>query len=131
MDRNESNFTSYLKECIVNMLETTGRNKCPIPLILYTKSGNMLDVYVKQDTDYYFNTPFFIIKKIDKTNDCVLLSSLEPVGIDGCTVDFPIGCVYSLIETNKCLTVNLSCFCGIQTLSSKLVNRDIPIIQPK
>ena len=131
VDRNECNFTSYLIECLVNVLDKQKRTKHPIPLMFFTDNGDLLDVYVKQDTDTYFNSPFFIVKKIDKTNDCVLFSPLEPVGIDGCTVDFPVGCVYSLIETNKCLTVNLSCFCGIQTLSPKLVNRDIPIIHPK
>ncbi|MCM3568693.1 CotY/CotZ family spore coat protein [Neobacillus mesonae] len=77
-----------------------------------------------------FVTPVFRLEKLDTKHCCATLSLLEPVDMDGCPIDL---CeeVYSLLKTDNCLIIDLSCFCAIQPLSPKLVDRPLPIIEPK
>lgn len=106
------------------------RKEKHIPFILYTKKGKLFEGQVLIDCNGCFSSPFFILKKIDQESGCADLEFLEPVGIDGCTVDFP-GRVFSLQRTNQCLTVSLDHFCALQTFPASLVNRHIPDINPK
>ncbi|HEY2422079.1 MAG TPA: CotY/CotZ family spore coat protein [Neobacillus sp.] len=120
-----------IEEQILNIWDSQESHKSQaIPIILYSKNGKPFEVPVLLDSDDIFFSPFFIIKSIDKIHLQVCLSALEPLGMDGCTIDFP-GYVYSLGKTNQCVIVNFSHFCGIQSLPPKLVNRSLPIIHPK
>lgn len=78
----------------------------------------------------FFTTTVFRLEGIDTDCCCATLSLLIPVDMDG----IPIGyCddVYSLLKTNICVTVDLHCFNSINPLSPKLVNRPLPIVEPK
>ena len=77
----------------------------------------------------FFTTKFFRLEAIDTDKCCATLSLLEPVDIDGCPAD---NCeVFSLRTTMNCVIVDLSCFTSLQPLSPRLVNRLLPIVEPK
>ncbi|WP_051348656.1 CotY/CotZ family spore coat protein [Peribacillus kribbensis] len=97
-------------------------NEKPTPFILFKNSGNPFEGIALTG---YFTSPFFILKSVDEKHCCAVLALLEPVGIDGCTVEFP-GPLYSLLETDHLITVSLNHFCGLQILPRELVNRPIP-----
>ena len=101
-----------------------------IPFLLYTNQGKLFKGKGMDERacDWLLSS-FFTVNSLDG-NGCATLSILEPVGMDGCRVEsFPE--VFSLIETNFCLTVDLNFFCAIQFLPSKLVELPLPIIEQK
>ena len=75
-------------------------------------------------------TQYFRLEKIDEEICCAELSLLVAVDMDGCPVDLDDD-FYALRKTKSCVIVNLNCFCVINPLSPKLVNRPLPIIEPK
>lgn len=75
-------------------------------------------------------TPYFRLERVDEETCCALLTLLEPVDMDGCPVDSHEN-VYSLRKTKECIMVVLSCFCAIHPLPLVLVNKPLPIIEPK
>ncbi|MEH7354954.1 CotY/CotZ family spore coat protein [Neobacillus drentensis] len=78
----------------------------------------------------FFTTQVFRLENLDPSHCCATLSLLVPVDMDGCPVEL-CNDVYSLLKTDNCMIVDLTCFCTIQPLSPKLVNRELPIIEPK
>ncbi|MEH7255543.1 CotY/CotZ family spore coat protein [Neobacillus niacini] len=77
----------------------------------------------------FFTTKYFRLEAIDTNKCCATLSLLEPVDMDGCPID---ECeVFSLRTTMNCVIVDLSCFTTLQPLSPRLVNRLLPIVDPK
>jgi spore coat protein Y len=78
----------------------------------------------------FFTTPVFRLEALDEKKCCATLSLLEPVDIDGRTVDI-CDDLFALIKTDNCIIVDLTCFCSIQPLSPRLVNRVLPDIDPK
>jgi spore coat protein Y len=75
-------------------------------------------------------TPFFRVEEIHEDICCAVLSLLVAVDMDGDPVD-PGDEFFSLHKTQSCITVNLNCFCVINSLQPELVNRPLPIIEPK
>ena len=75
-------------------------------------------------------TPYFRLEKIEEEICCAVLSLLIAVDMDGCPVD-PDDEFYALRKTNSCVIVNLNCFCAINPLAPELVNRPLPVIEPK
>ncbi|PIC85223.1 hypothetical protein CSV72_14845 [Sporosarcina sp. P20a] len=75
-------------------------------------------------------TPYFRLEKLDIDTCCATLTLLEPVDMDGNSVD---SCeeLYSLKKTKDCIIVNINCFCTITPFSPKLVDRKLPTIEPK
>jgi spore coat protein Y len=78
----------------------------------------------------FFTTNVFRLEAIDEKKCCATLSLLEPIDIDGCPVDICDN-IFSLRKTSNCIIVDLSCFCSLQPLSPRLVNRLLPIVVPK
>ncbi|TDL72764.1 hypothetical protein E2R56_16360 [Rhodococcus qingshengii] len=78
----------------------------------------------------FFMTNVFRLEAIDERRCCATISLLEPVDIDGCPVDMCDN-IFSLRTTTNCIIVDLSCFTSLQPLSPRLVNRLLPIIDPK
>jgi spore coat protein Y len=78
----------------------------------------------------FFTTNVFRLEAIDEKRCCATLSLLEPVDMDG----YPVGMcddIFSLRTTKNCIIVDLSFFTSLQPLSPRLVNRLLPIIDPK
>lgn len=100
-----------------------------IPFIL-SNGENPFKGFGRTVNGQFFTTIVFGLEKLDINHCCATLSLLVPVDIDGIPIEF---CdeVYSLLRTNICVTVDLNCFCSIQPLSPKLVNRQPPIVEPK
>ncbi|MBL4952457.1 CotY/CotZ family spore coat protein [Neobacillus sp. OS1-32] len=100
-----------------------------IPFIISNQECRF-EAFGRSVTGNCFITPVFRLEKLDINHCCAVLSLLEPVDIDGCPMEF---CdeVYSLIKTQECIIVDLSCFCALEPLSPKLVDRPLPIIEPK
>jgi spore coat protein Y len=92
--------------------------KCPFEAWGWTNNGD------------FFTTTFFRLEAIDERKCCATLSLLEPVDIDGNPVDMCDN-IFSLRSTRNCIIVDLSCFTSLQPLSPRLVNRLLPIIDPK
>jgi spore coat protein Y len=78
----------------------------------------------------FFTTSVFRLETLDERNCCATLSLLEPVDIDGFPVDL-CDDLFALRRTDNCIIVDLTCFCTLQPLSPKLVDRLLPIIDPK
>ncbi|AOV07954.1 CotY/CotZ family spore coat protein [Sporosarcina ureilytica] len=74
-------------------------------------------------------TPFFRLEKIDEESCCAVLTLLEAVDMDGNPAE--PNDLYALRKTKRCVIVNLNCFCVIQPFAPDLVNRPLPIIEPK
>jgi spore coat protein Y len=100
-----------------------------IPFILST--GNcQFEAFGWTNNGDFFTTNVFRLEAIDVTRCCATLSLLEPVDIDG----YPVALcdnVFSLRTTSNCLVVDLTCFKSLQPLSPRLVNRLLPIVNPK
>ncbi|MFP7295896.1 CotY/CotZ family spore coat protein [Neobacillus niacini] len=100
-----------------------------IPFILSTKECQF-EAWGWTNNGDFFITNVFKLEAIDEERCCATLSLLEPVDIDGCPVSICED-VFSLRTTSNCIIVDLSCFTSLQPLSPKLVNRLLPIIEPK
>ncbi|MGE7917597.1 CotY/CotZ family spore coat protein [Viridibacillus sp. NPDC093762] len=97
-----------------------------IPFMLFTNDS-------QKPFSAFFNcikTSFFRLEKLDEETCCALLTLLEPVDMDGCPVDSHED-VFSLRKTKECIIVVLNCFCAINPLPLALVNKPLPIIEPK
>jgi spore coat protein Y len=75
-------------------------------------------------------TPYFRLEKIVEEICCAVLSLLVAVDMDGSPVDSDDD-FYALRKTNSCVIVDLNCFCVINPLAPELVNRPLPVIEPK
>ena len=75
-------------------------------------------------------TPYFRLEKIEEEICCAVLLLLVAVDMDGSPVD-PHDDFYALRKTKSCVIVDLNCFCVINPLDPELVNRPLPIIEPK
>lgn len=101
-----------------------------IPLIISNQKCP-LEAFGRTVNGKFFVTSVFRLEKLDTKHCCATLSLLEPVDMDGCPIEFLCDEIYSLNKTDQCIIVDLSCFCKIEPLSPKLVNRPLPIIEPK
>ncbi|WP_208585598.1 CotY/CotZ family spore coat protein [Gracilibacillus suaedae] len=77
-----------------------------------------------------FSTSIFRIEDIESDRCCASLTLLKAYDMDGCITDC-MQDVYSIKKTDQRIMVDLSCFCIITPLPPKLVNRPLPIIEPK
>ncbi|GHH98420.1 CotY/CotZ family spore coat protein [Neobacillus kokaensis] len=101
-----------------------------IPFMISNKNCRF-EAFGRNVNGKFFTTPFFRLEKLDANHCCASLSLLEPVDMDGCPLEFFCDEVYSLIKTDNCIIIDLSCFCTIEPLSPKIVDRPLPIIEPK
>lgn len=105
--------------CLSKKLDT-------IPFLLYSINEN--NPFIA-----YHNciaTPFFRLEKLDEETCCAELSLLEAIDMEGNLAD-PFDDFYALRKTKVCINVNLNCFCVINPLPPEIVNRPIPVIEPK
>jgi spore coat protein Y len=102
------------------------KEKDTIPFMLFLKKSKKPFSVNHKGTA----TPYFRLEKIVEEICCAVLSLLIAVDMDGCPVD-PDDEFYALRKTNSCVIVNLNCFCAINPLAPELVNRPLPIIEPK
>ena len=100
-----------------------------IPFILSNETCQF-EAWGWNEAGYFFTTNVFRLEVLDEENCCATLSLLEPVDLDGYPVDL-CDQVFALRKTSNCIIVDLSCFCSLQPLSPKLVDRMLPIIEPK
>ncbi|MFZ3589270.1 CotY/CotZ family spore coat protein [Bacillus sp. DJP31] len=77
-----------------------------------------------------FKTVFFRIEDVNAQGCCLTVSFLLPLDIDG-EIASCISEVYRLERTRCCLTLNIEKFCGIQFADPRLVNRKLPVVEPK
>lgn len=75
-------------------------------------------------------TPFFRLEELHEELCCAVLSLVIPIDMDGFPAE-SYGDFYALRKSTSCITVNLNCFCAITPLPPSLVNRPLPIIEPK
>lgn len=100
-----------------------------IPFILSTKECQF-EAWGWTNNGDFFTTNVFRLEALDEKRCCATLSLLEPIDIDGYPVDVCEN-FFSLRTTANCIFVDLACFTSIQPLSPRLVNRILPIIDPK
>jgi hypothetical protein len=102
--------------------------KVGTPIIVNVGNGELFKVITNHKFYNWIYTSIFKVVKIE--SGCITLSALIPIDIEGCPIDL---CeeLYSLLETNYCVTIQISCVCGIMTLPTKLINCYIPDIEPK
>jgi hypothetical protein len=103
-----------------------------IPFLLYTEKGPLQLTgfeYSKQTRDcQYFHTTFFRIENVEGENKSVILSLLRPLTLSGSPAE-DIFSMERLERTNICVTVDLSCVCGVQCLDIDLAKKIV--IEPK
>ena len=100
-----------------------------IPFILSTRECQF-EAWGWTNNGDFFITNVFRLEAIDVRRCCATISLLEPVDIDGYPVDMCDN-IFSLRTTANCIIVDLSCFTSLQPLSPRLVNRLLPLIDPK
>ena len=100
-----------------------------IPFVL-SNGKCAFEVFGRTKKGLFFTTQVFRLENLDTRHCCATLSLLLPVDMDGHPVEF-CNDVFSLVKTDNCIMVDLTCFCSIKPLSPKLVNRELPIIEPK
>lgn len=100
-----------------------------IPFILSNGKCPFMSWGIKKN-GHFFTTNVFRLEALDEEYCCATLKLLEPVDMDGCPVEV-CDDIYSLLKTDTCIIVDLKYFCSIAPLSPKLVNRPLPIIEPK
>ncbi|MFC0271911.1 CotY/CotZ family spore coat protein [Metabacillus herbersteinensis] len=110
-----------LISCYSNLLTVPSLGDT-IPFILFTKDGSLVKAFGNVGDDC-FHTFFFRVEHIHDC--CVTLRLLLPLDKIGHFVQFQddddVCRVDELIRTNNCIEVDLSCFCGIQCLSPRLL----------
>jgi hypothetical protein len=118
------------QECL-NQINNGRKDKYTIiPIMLFTKQGSIFSAYILDKRYSCVMSPFFEIVNLDEKNGCLTLSVLIPIDMEGCPVDLCQD-IYSLLTTKKCITIDVSCLCGVEALPSCLVNRFIPPDEPK
>jgi spore coat protein Y len=100
-----------------------------IPFIL-TNGRCPFEAFGIMPNGQLFTTKVFRLEKVDSDDCCATLSLLVPLDFDGFQVE-AYDEVYTYLRTDECINVDLSCFCTIQPLSPRMVNRPLPIVEPK
>ncbi|MBM7659716.1 uncharacterized protein YfkK (UPF0435 family) [Bacillus mesophilus] len=136
--------TMNVQEVVFDFMRSYYRNLLPgrmgedtIPFMLVTddSSGD----YYKSVGYFYkpgskavkvFETNFFRIEDVHDKNGTVTISLLIPIDVDG-AIASSLCDVYKLVKTKCCITVCLDHFCGIQFADPRLVNRKLPVVEPK
>ncbi|HLO11039.1 MAG TPA: CotY/CotZ family spore coat protein [Pseudoneobacillus sp.] len=124
------NHIEHQSNCLIQTLEKLSTTKKIIPFSLYTKNGKLFRAITSHKFFPCVHSHVFTLKKMDKNTGCLVLSVLIPIDIEGCPVDLCTD-LYSLIETSFCVNLEIKNFCGVVQLPEKLVNRFIPVIEPK
>jgi spore coat protein Y len=106
------------------------KDKKIIPIMLYMNNGAPFSAYILDKRYGCVRSTFFQIVNFEENTDCLTLSVLIPIDMEGCPVDFCPD-IYSLFPTKECITIDVKCICGVESLSPCLVNRFIPPIEPK
>ncbi|AZB42395.1 spore coat protein [Bacillus sp. FJAT-42376] len=113
--------------CFSNLLSPANTLGDTIPFILYTKKGTPFKAYGNVGgltAGDCFNTIFFRVENINGC--CATLRLLIAFGEDTEVLDFHENSpcdVFRLEKTDFCIEVDLNCFCSIQCLSPRLINR--------
>ena len=83
-------------------------------------------------TAYYKNiaTKYFRLEKLDEINGLAELSLLEAIDMEGNTVD-PSDDFYALRKTKGTIIINVNRFQDLHPLPPELINRKLPVIEPK
>jgi hypothetical protein len=124
------NTSEYQEYNLLHTLEKISNSKAVIPLSFFNTKGKPFSAVT---SDKYFDcviSPFFTIEKLNKKLGCMDLSILIPIDMEGCPVDL-YSDIFSLLTTQKCITVDINYFCGVVCLPGKLINRFIPKVEPK
>lgn len=90
------------------------------PFILLLSNGSPF-VVTGRSQNCFFETVFFLVKSVNEETQCAVLELLFPCPPISEDLD-NIVCVTALFQTMACITVDLSCFCGI-------VNVNIPVFE--
>ena len=129
--KNEGELVCCVKSTLKTIIETQNKAELPIfqgilpetiPIILY--SSATFEPYFSFDTtstlQIPFRTCFFRIE--DLTNSSVQLSLLRPLDIEGNCND-TLETLYRLERTSSKVIASIHCFCSIQCINPKLINR--------
>jgi len=135
----EDDSVCDVKSILKMIHETQNKSKLPILKGMFSETIPFV-LYCNETTEPFFafgcnpclqslfKTCFFRIEKI--SDSCIHLSLLKPTDIEGnCFKN--TGIPYRLIKTNSRIIVDLEIFCGIQCISTKLVNRKVIITGEK
>ena len=95
-----------------------------MPFMLFIKCIKPFKALGESKDGYYFSSPYFAVKNQLLNSFCIELMVLEPVGIDGCLVEYPES-FYSLRTTKSSIIVSTVDISGIQLFTSKYVNCEI------
>jgi hypothetical protein len=130
-EKKEDESVCCVKSTLKTIIETQNKAELPIfqgilpetiPIILY--SFATFEPYFSfgstSTLQFSFKTCFFRIE--DLTNSSAQLSLLRPLDIEGNCID-TIDTLYRLERTNSKVIAPIQCFCSIQCISPKLVNR--------
>jgi hypothetical protein len=112
--------------CFTNLLSPAPLGDT-IPFVLtcdcddtFTAVGNVGEL----SSGSCFTTEFFRVESVDEDSCCATLSLLRPLKKNGHPAKDECD-VHSLMRTNFCVEVDLDCFCAIQCLDPRLVDREV------
>ena len=137
--KKEDESVSCVKSTLKTIIETQNKAELPIfqgilpetiPIILY--SSATFEPYFSFGITSPLRLPFrtFFFRIEDLTNFSVQLSLLRPLDLEGNCID-TIDIPYRLERTNRKVITSIKCFCSIQCINPKLVNRQSIIVGDK
>ncbi|WP_158582949.1 CotY/CotZ family spore coat protein [Lysinibacillus yapensis] len=96
----------------------------PLPFMFLTNCGGEPFMAIGENKKgYHFFSPYFLLKKM-LDESCMQLMILEPVGTDGCLIEYPER-FYSLQTTGSSILVLKESISAIQTFSSDDIDRKL------
>ncbi len=109
------------------------KNDGTIPLLLYHKNGILIEEVGTDEEDsgeLRFTSCFFRVEEIDPATNYAMMTLLKPLDMESKpTVDLTE--LYRLERTFIFMEVKLEYISAVQCISPRLINRALPIIEPK
>ncbi|OCA84129.1 hypothetical protein A8F94_15515 [Bacillus sp. FJAT-27225] len=124
------NYINKPQSSLYTILEMIREKKEVIPFCLITPNGNLFNTVSVNGRFGTVYSPVFTMKELDRESGCLVLNVLIPVDMEGCPVEIGSD-LYSLLFTKDHITMNVDCLCGIIPLPPELINRYLPIPEPK
>jgi Spore coat protein Z len=119
LDQQEAVKDQCPTSCYSNLLNPVRSLGDTIPFILLNEKGTPFEAFGNIGGDC-FKTAFFRVENIKHC--CATLQLLLPLDCHG-KLAHEICDVKKLVKTRNCIEVDLTCFCAIQCLSPRLLNR--------
>ncbi|MBE4909423.1 hypothetical protein IMZ08_15330 [Bacillus luteolus] len=127
------NTYQCFKDTFSNKMPPNDKNDGTIPLMLYHKNGNLVEevgIDGEESGVGSFTSYFFRVEEIDPTANKAIMTLIKPFDM-GSKPTLDLTELYRLEKTFIFIEVKLEHISAVQCISPRLMNRALPIIEPK